>query len=60
MNLETYAVYIMRRSIYDSRNFNELGNYAVYIMRPFIYDSRNFNELGNRRFCLCFGLNLRQ
>ena|GEM_PF-1353575 len=34
-------------SIYDSRNFNELGNTLKRCLLNYIYDSRNFNELGN-------------
>ena len=34
--------------IYDSRNFNELGNDFPGGEKKPIYDSRNFNELGNR------------
>ena len=33
--------------IYDSRNFNELGNWDEDLYQRAIYDSRNFNELGN-------------
>ena len=47
MNLETYCDYAGFCSIYDSRNFNELGNRLCLGYYDPIYDSRNFNELGN-------------
>ena len=50
MNLETYDENSMGRKIYDSRNFNELGNDETQTCGDYIYDSRNFNELGNPCF----------
>ena len=47
MNLETNWGSAAASRIYDSRNFNELGNNMRQTRTAPIYDSRNFNELGN-------------
>ena len=47
MNSGTGRSFLPRNCIYDSRNFNELGNHLPNWKYEYIYDSRNFNELGN-------------
>ena len=47
MNSGTKNKVLTALKIYDSRNFNELGNQAPHRFPSAIYDSRNFNELGN-------------
>jgi len=48
MNSGTKKYYEKYKNIYDSRNFNELGNKSPCNLLNNIYDSRNFNELGNQ------------
>ena len=50
MNSGTRLKQILENNIYDSRNFNELGNSRLEEAVRQIYDSRNFNELGNEDY----------